>query len=111
MKKKIAALLLATVMCTSALAGCGNSESGSSKSTGSNSVVQTTGSEETKDAATEEATSKEITFPLEETIEFTAFAGMNGEVGLDETLSVKTAMERANINIVFNNVLSSIMNP
>lgn len=109
MKKKLAALLLATVMCTSALAGCGNSESGSSKSTGSNSVVQTTGSEETKDAATEEATSKEITFPLEETIEFTAFAGMNGEVGLDETLSVKTAMERANINIVFNNVLSSDM--
>lgn len=107
MKKKVMALLLAAAMCVTALAGCGDSKSDSEKSGNSEMVSDNT--QAGQDTASEEEASKEITFPLTETMEFTAFAGMNGEIGLDETLSMQTAMERANINITFNNVLSSDM--
>lgn len=48
-----------------------------------------------------------VTFPLEETMEFTGFAVMNGEYALSDSLAWQTSLERANINIELTNVMAS----
>lgn len=106
MKKKLIALLLAMAMCVSTLAGCGDSGSGS-KEAENNGAVSDSDKEESQDTTEEDAVSEGITFPLEETMVFTAFAGMNGEFKLSESLAMQTAMENANISIEFSDVLSS----
>ena len=48
-----------------------------------------------------------ITFPLEETMTFTGFAGMYGDVVLSDNYTWQTILERANIQIELTNVLGS----
>lgn len=95
--KKVVGFMMALTMIVSGLTGCSNSEE---------KVKSDTPSEEGTENAGENA-SQEITFPLEETMEFTAFSGMNMEYSLDDNLAMKTAMESSNINITFDSVLGA----
>lgn len=103
--KKVTTLLLAAVMCVSTLAACGESSTSSGVSDPGAEEGQTTASEAEVDVDVEAAGT--VTFPLTETMEFTAFSGMNGEYALGDSTSIKQANENANITLDFTNVLSA----
>ena len=99
--------VLVLILSVMTFAACtGNSES-------EESSVQV-GSEESAAAETQmdngtvdNMESSGITFPLEETMTFTGFAGMYGDVALSDNYTWQTILERANIQIELTNVLGS----
>ena len=105
--KKILSFVLVLILSVMTFAACtGNSES-------EESSVQV-GSEESAAAETQmdngtvdNMESSGITFPLEETMTFTGFAGMYGDVVLSDNYTWQTILERANIQIELTNVLGS----
>lgn len=105
--KKILSFVLVLILSVMTFAACtGNSES-------EESSVQV-GSEESAAAETQmdngtvdNMESSGITFPLEETMTFTGFAGMYGDVALSDNYTWQTILERANIQIELTNVLGS----
>lgn len=114
--KKIVTLLMTAAMAMSVMAGCGSQPAPS----GSGSDSQAESKEESKaessaeanqssDDGDSQASGESITFPLAETMELTAFSGMNGDKTLENTSTMKTMMEDANIHISFDNVLTSEM--
>lgn len=93
--KKVVALMLAVIMAAS-LAACGNAEKEQVEGT----VTKEETAVETETEVAEE--SKEITFPLEETMTFTFFASGYEENGSDLNHNYiwdQATKERANINI------------
>lgn len=104
--KKVAALLMATVMAMSLMAGCGSNDGRDSGSQSNESKTQESESK-AEESKTKEAAGGPITFPLAETIEFTAFSGMNQSYSLQDNLAMQEAMSRANINITFDSVLAA----
>lgn len=100
--KKAAALFLAVIMVVSLLAGC----SGPAAPEGTN-APETNKPEATNQNATTPAEDKGITFPLAETVEFSAMAGMNGEYAISSNPAMVKAMEDANIKINFMDVLGA----
>lgn len=115
--KKAMALMMGAGMAVCALAGCsgggdettaaaGTTEAGAATTAAQDTAAAEEG--ETAAAGGEaQASGETITFPLEETMEFTSFSGMDQDYTLDDNLAMKTAMENANINIIFNSVLSA----
>ena len=48
-----------------------------------------------------------VTFPLEETMTFTAVAGMNGDYTMTDNIAMQKALADTNVQIDFTNVLHS----
>lgn len=112
MKKKIIALLLAAAMCAGALAGCGSEKADSGPdNSGKSDVESNSDTKEEQPSSTDgedgEAGDGTVQFPLKEPMTFTAFAGINGEVALEDTVSLKKALENTNIEFDFTNVLTA----
>ena len=114
--KKVTAFFLAAAMAMSVMTGCGSNGSSASendsKSSESKPAEESKEEKEESDASAESAGGEEasggsITFPLAETMEFTSFSGMNQSYTLPDTLAMREAMSRANINITFDSVLSA----
>lgn len=117
--KKVIALTMTAALSLSALTGCGGKDSqgssaGNDKSSaeGSSSAAKEESPEEGNaedepGGAEEENTSDTITFPLAETMTFTAFAGMNGDYTLTDNIAMQKSLVDANINIEFTNVLGA----
>lgn len=113
-RKRVIVVMVAAAMAISTLAACrsGSSETTASTAAGtepessSTTAEQTT--EETQASATsqESASAGESILPLAETMEFTAFGGMNQDYTLNDNLALETAMANANIHINFDCVLS-----
>ena len=94
--KKLTALGIAVMMTVSVLTACGNTTEPEQSSAVSNEQRQFGTQADTAVACEKE--SKEIVFPLEETMEFTGYAMMNGDDKLSESNAWKVACERANIS-------------
>lgn len=110
--KQILSLVVASVITVSALTACGNSAENNSTSPSKSQAIQdgSTSESENASSATSEATEdaeEGIVFPLEETVKFTGFAAMNGEVALSDTLTWKTMLEMGNIEVDLTNVLNT----
>lgn len=102
--KKIIALMLATAMSLSILAGCGNNDSGASTSEEKPSQTVTQSSvQESAAEATEE--SDQITFPLEEKMTFTAFTVDYDGTDLSQRAAFQKFMEDNNIEVEFTSAL------
>lgn len=85
MKKQVA-FFLALLMLATTLVGCG---SGSGNGSGQSDLME------------------EVTFPLEESMSFSAISVMNGQYSLKDNLAWNTALERANIEFELTSVLNS----
>lgn len=103
--KKAAALFLAVIMAVSLLAGCGSSGNPETPTVPATNKPETSANQGSDPAQEPEA--KGITFPLAETVEFTAMAGMNGEYAISSNPAMVKAMEDANIKINFMDVLGA----
>lgn len=118
--KKVIALIMTAALSLSVLAGCGGKESQESSagndtpSTEEESPSASEKEESAPDSAETENESGEaeeasgaVTFPLAETMTFTAFAGMNGDYTLTDNIAMQKSLADANINIEFTNVLGA----
>ncbi|WP_300914010.1 hypothetical protein [uncultured Acetatifactor sp.] len=117
--KKVIALTMTAALSLSALTGCGGKDSqGSSAGNDKSSAEESSSAakeespeegnaEDEPGGAEEENTSDTITFPLAETMTFTAFAGMNGDYTLTDNIAMQKSLVDANINIEFTNVLGA----
>ena len=97
--KKVIALTLTAAVSLSILAGCGNGEQ-SSSGNGSSS-----NKEDSKGNAGTDGMLDSVSFPLAETMTFTAVAGMNGDYTMTDNIAMQKALKDANIQIDFTNVL------
>ena len=94
--KKITTIVLATCLLVTSLTACGDQKG--THATESQQQESSQGSSEGVEESKEEE-SKEIVFPLEETVEFTVFNVMqNGDYKLAEAEAWQVACERANIS-------------
>ncbi len=117
--KKIVALLMTAAMSISVMAGCGSEPAPSGSGSDSQAESKEESKEESKtESGTEseaeessegegQASGEAITFPLAETMEFTAFCALKGDHALEDSLTMQVLMEDANIHISFDNVLVS----
>lgn len=104
--KKVMALTLAAVLSLSALAGCGKDDRPAS---GENNNTEENQKEESNQKAggEEGGMADSVTFPLEETMTFTAVAGMNGDYTMTDNIAMQKALADTNVQIDFTNVLHS----
>ena len=102
--KKLVSLLLALTIIVSSFAACGSNGNDDAGDTQDNAEQNT---DDNNGNGEGDSTSDEIVFPLSETMKFTGFASMYGEVALTDNLAWQTALERANIDIELTNVLQS----
>lgn len=104
--RRIIVLGAAMVMAAFLLGACGKTDTGNDSQTASKQESQqpeaqeeaSAESSETQEETPEEA-SAGITFPLEETMEFTGLAIMSNTYNLSDNLAWNTALDRANIQI------------
>lgn len=99
--KKVVSLALALLMAVSLLAGCGGG------GTPDTPDASGSGTKEPAAANTDKTETKEVTLPLAEPIKFTAMAGMNGEYPMSDHPAMKKALEYANIEVDFTDVLGA----
>lgn len=110
--KKVIALIMTAALSLSVLAGCGGKESQESSagndtpSTEEESPSASEKEESAPDSAETENESGEaeeasgaVTFPLAETMTFTAFAGMNGDYTLTDNIAMQKSLADANIKL------------
>ena len=118
--KKVIALIMTAALSLSVLAGCGGKESQESSAgndTPSTEEESPSASEKEESAPDSAETENEsggaeeasgaVTFPLTETMTFTAFAGMNGDYTMTDNIAMQKSLADANINIEFTNVLGA----
>lgn len=98
--KKMIALTLTAAVSLSVLAGCGSGEQPSSGNGTSNK-------EENKGnaGAAQGDMLDSVSFPLAETMTFTAVAGMNGDYTMTDNIAMQKALKDTNVQIDFTNVL------
>jgi len=101
-KEKTLALILALAMAFSLLAGCSDN---AGKPEDTNTPPASQGSQDSD--PTQGPETKGITFPLSETMEFTAMAGMNGEYPISTNPAMVKSLEDANIKVDFIDVLGA----
>ena len=95
MKKKLLAVLLSSTMLAGVLAGCGSS---SSETTGSQAAGVSEAVETDQSASTSQSeTTETITFPLEETKNFSMLCVINGDTPMDQVDAFQYLNEQSNI--------------
>lgn len=107
--KKAMAVTLAAAMSLSLLAGCGN-EGKPSSGSGQNSSSNKEESGQDGNGSGEGGMLDSVSFPLAETMTFTAVSGMNGDYTMTDNIAMQKALSDANIQIDFTNVLHSELN-
>ena len=107
--KKVMALTLAAVLSLSALAGCGKDDRPASGENNNKEQTEENQKEESNQKAggEEGGMADSVTFPLEETMTFTAVAGMNGDYTMTDNIAMQKALADTNVQIDFTNVLHS----
>ena len=96
MKKKLLAMLLSSAMLAGILAGC---SSGTSEDTAASEPAGTSEAVETEQPAgtSEAGAAEEITFPLEETKNFSMLCVINGDTPMDQVDAFQYLNEQSNI--------------
>lgn len=98
MRKKLLCMITAVgLMAVSMLAGCGSSNS--ERNTQQKEAEESISAAEKSDDVQTGDDSKEIVFPLEETMEFTCFSAMSLQYELSDSLAWQEALKRANISV------------
>lgn len=104
--KKVMALTLTAALSLSVLAGCGKDDQPASG--GDTSNKEQTEQTNKGDSGQEVGGMLDtVTFPLEETMTFTAVAGMNGDYTMTDNIAMQKALADTNVQIDFTNVLHS----
>lgn len=105
MKKKLLAMLLSSAMLAGILTGC---SSGTSEGTAASEPAGTSEAVETEQTAgtSEAGTAEEITFPLEETKNFSMLCVINGDTPMDQVDAFQYLNEQSNITFDVDSVPS-----
>lgn len=103
--KNITAFILIFIMALSSLAGCGSSNTGDTSADTKKGTTddkdQTGGTDGT------DGISGEISFPLDETAEYSVFAILDGEYDLKDNLAMNTALDTANMKFDYQSVMGA----
>ena len=104
MKKKMLAVLLTAAMMASLASGCGKNAQETAEPAASSAAAESTAPAASGDEETTAGETDQITFPLNETKNFSMLCVINGDTPMDEVDAFKYLNEQSNITFEVNSV-------